>query len=49
MFEPLEMLSDIRDDYWKACFAQALAIGLIKDGHYDVQADRDLILSYCGA
>lgn len=49
MFDQIALLSEVRDDYWKACFEHALEAGLILDGHYDAQADRDLILSYCGA
>lgn len=47
--ESLALLHLVREDFWESCFAQASALALTRDGHYNPEEDRDLILSYCMA
>ena len=44
----IELLKQLRDDYWKAGFREASRVGLIRDGHYHVPTDIDVICMYCG-
>jgi hypothetical protein len=41
-------LVQIRDDFWSAAFRNGTRCGVMRDGIYDINVDRDWLVMFCG-
>ena len=46
--EERDVLIQLYDDFYRACYQSVLAQGLVQDGYYHAREDADLLLAYCG-
>ena len=44
----IPMLLELRDDYWIAAFKNGSQCGVMIEGHYDANADKDWLVMFCG-
>ena len=43
-----ELLKQICDEFWHNAFKEGKRCKIIKDGHYHIETDKDLLAIYCG-
>ena len=45
--EQVEILRQLREDYWRPAWIDMKRCGVGRDGHYHVPSDRDWVMMWC--